>query len=484
MNERKRIFILILIMVTVGVVAMGITVSILYKVALKDNRDRLIETAQSQARLIESVAAFDVEYSSDYPGGSYAATLSQIIDAHNNYEGYSKTGEFTLARLEGDKMVFLLNHAVHQHTDKEHLKHLKPVPFDSKLAEPMRRALSGKSGSLVGLDYKGKYVMAAHEPVAVMGLGIVAKIDLSEIRAPFIRATIIAAAVGLCIIIIGSILFLRISDPIIKRLKEYAESQEKRANELEEANRAIEETSRKFRESQAQLFQSEKMSVLGTMVAGVAHELNNPMTGILGFVKYAIKHTPGDSKVQPVLHDTMREAKRCVDIVDNLLTFSHMEKEGEEEFREEDLETIIDRVLKLLSYRIETDRVTVTLDIDADTPKVWIRPNSFQQVVLNLISNAVDALAGATKKEILIDVRPEGDHAVIKVIDTGRGIDEKDINKVFDPFYSTKAVGEGTGLGLSVCRNILEKHSAEITCASTPGVGTTFIIRIPIKKGG
>ena len=216
MNERIRMFILILIMITVSFSAVGVTIRVLYKTAFDEERERLVETAQSQARLIEAVARFDSLYSSNYPEGSVAATLSQIIDAHRYYKGFGETGEFTLARREGENIVFLLSH---RHFD---LDNPRPIRFDSVLGEPMRLALSGRSGTVIGLDYRGEKVLAAHEPVKELNLGIVAKIDLAEIRGPFVIAGLIAGGFAVLIVFGGAAFFLHISNPIISRLEEQA----------------------------------------------------------------------------------------------------------------------------------------------------------------------------------------------------------------------------------------------------------------------
>ncbi len=214
MPERKRVLSLILIMATASLIVAAITISMLYRTAFEEEQARLVETAQSQARLIEAVTRFDAIHSRDYPEGPEEATLSQIIDAHKHYKGFGRTGEFTLARREGEDIVFLLSH---RHYD---LENPKPVPFDSEIAEPMRRALSGLSGTVVGLDYRGKVVLAAHEPVGELNFGIVAKIDLAEIRAPFVRAGLIAGGFAILVVLAGVFLFLRISNPMIKRLEE------------------------------------------------------------------------------------------------------------------------------------------------------------------------------------------------------------------------------------------------------------------------
>ena len=139
MHVNKRIFLLISIMVLTCIIVTAVSVIILYRTAFIQEKFRLTEIAQSQARLIEAIARFDSIYSNDYPDGSTSATLSQIIDAHKNYKGFGETGEFTLARKDiGENIVFLLSH---RHYD---LNNPKPVPFHSQLAEPMRLALSGQ----------------------------------------------------------------------------------------------------------------------------------------------------------------------------------------------------------------------------------------------------------------------------------------------------------------------------------------------------
>ncbi len=217
MRERNRVFLLIIIMIFISLIVVGIASYMLYSTAFDDEKTRLVETAQSQARLIEAVARFDSVYGRDYPEGAERATLSQIADAHANYKGFGHTGEFTLARRAEGEIVFLLKH---RHYD---LDYPKPVPFESELAEPMRLALSGMSGTVIGLDYRGEKVLAAYEPVGELNLGIVAKIDLAEIRAPFVRAGLIALGSTILAALFGAVLFFRITNPMIKHLAESEE---------------------------------------------------------------------------------------------------------------------------------------------------------------------------------------------------------------------------------------------------------------------
>jgi PAS domain S-box-containing protein len=212
LSDRKRLLMLIVLMATVAVTAAGIAMAVLYQAAFEVQRGRLVAVVQNQARLIESIARFN---SANTPGGlaDIEVILRPVAEAHEKFTGFGETGEFTLARSEGDKMVFLLSHRHHDRNKPQ------PVPFESTLSEPMRRALKGESGTFVGLDYRGETVLAAYEPVAVLDLGIVAKIDLAEVRAPFIKGGLVSGAGALILIFFGVVLFRRISSPIVANLE-------------------------------------------------------------------------------------------------------------------------------------------------------------------------------------------------------------------------------------------------------------------------
>jgi len=226
LNPRKRIILLISIMSILVATTTVLSISILYRTAIREETTRLAETAKSQARLIEAVARFDKKYSTDYPSGAKQATLSQIKEAHSEYEGFGITGEFTLAEKKDDQIVFLLSH---RHYD---LDNPKPVQWDSDIAEPMRAALSGKSGIIVGRDYRGVTVIAAHEPVADLNLGIVAKIDMSEVRTPFLRAAFITGIFASILILIGVSVFFKLTNPILIKLNKTTERLQKALKEV------------------------------------------------------------------------------------------------------------------------------------------------------------------------------------------------------------------------------------------------------------
>ena len=220
MNIKNRTHILIFILFVIVFIVEGLTLFILYTTALDQQRDQLTATARSQARLMESVARFDAEFSlKDHAGGSTEATLSQIREANKNLIGFGKTGEFLLGKLENNNnMRFLL--PTRFKTKVDSIGHDQRLVIGGSYAEPMQLALAGKSGTVVARDYRGEMVLAAYEPVAVLNYGVIAKIDLNEIREPFIRVGLVSALVAMLLIAIGAFLFLRISNPMIKHLKD------------------------------------------------------------------------------------------------------------------------------------------------------------------------------------------------------------------------------------------------------------------------
>jgi len=214
MRPRTRVFFLIAIMVAIVFIVEAATMIILYTAALHEERSRLKETARSQARLMEAIARFDLSSHGVASYNSLADALKLIVEAHAHYQSFSQSGEFTLAKRQGDSIVFLLT--------QSHAADTEPttIPFQSNQAQPMRLALLGRSGTMIGLDYRGVKVMAAYEPVSILDLGIVAKIDMAEIRAPFIRAGLISAVLAVLAIIAGAFLFIGVTEPLIKNLEQ------------------------------------------------------------------------------------------------------------------------------------------------------------------------------------------------------------------------------------------------------------------------
>ena len=238
---------------------------------------------------------------------------------------------------------------------------------------------------------------------------------------------------------------------------------------------------KRFKDAQSHIIEVEKLGALGTLTAGIAHELNNPLMGMINYSQYCLKHVPESNKAFSVLGDMVRETKRCIDIVKNLLTFSRMEEASEENLEKIHCSIIIDRVMNLLKYRIEKENISIKRSGEDDLPEIFAKTSNLQQVFLNLIGNALDALSGEKDKVMQIRAFNETDTIRFEITDNGCGIIKEQLAKIFDPFFTTKPVGKGTGLGLSVCRGIVEAHNGKISCDSKPGQGTTFRVVLPIR---
>lgn len=246
-EEKRRLLLLSIILVIISMVATGAAVFLLYQASFAERLESLIVTAQSQARLIEVVARHDRENSQwivdevpDYD--PVEASLQQVIAAHETFKGFGETGEFTLAQKVNDQIIFRFRH----HADS--VTKPAPVSFRSTWAEPMRRALNGRSGSMVGLDYRGKKVLAAYEPVKGMNLGIVTKIDISEVRQPFIRATLIAFSLTFVLIMAGVVLLRRTVTPLFNSLHATTEDLAVEMEQHKQALAALRESEARFRQ--------------------------------------------------------------------------------------------------------------------------------------------------------------------------------------------------------------------------------------------
>ncbi len=252
--------------------------------------------------------------------------------------------------------------------------------------------------------------------------------------------------------------------------------------ELERTNQMLEqkvlERSRELEEAQSQLVQAEKMSVVGQLVSGVAHELNNPLAGVLGYSQLLLRmEVPGE--VRQGLEKIESEADRCKRIVQNLLIFARRNKP---QTRPVDLNAVVESVLELKEYQFRVDNVRVVKDLDPRLPRTMADSGQFQQVVMNIVHNAQQAMS-ENRGEAVLTVRTLGAQNLIRleIGDNGPGIPAHHLSRIFDPVFTTKEVGQGTGLGLSICYGIVQEHHGRIWAESRPGEGTTFHVEIPVR---
>jgi two-component system NtrC family sensor kinase len=226
-----------------------------------------------------------------------------------------------------------------------------------------------------------------------------------------------------------------------------------------------------------QLLQTEKLTSLGLLAAGVAHEVNTPLAVISNYIQMLAKQLPGDDSRQKIIDKIVKQTFRASEIMNNLLNFS---RTGAAEFAEVNLNDLLEETLSLVAHPFRTSRVTVLKTLGIDLPPVLGSANRLQQVFLNLFMNARDAMPNGGMVEIRTGA--QNGSVEVEVTDTGLGIPRDILNRIFDPFFTTKSIGRGTGLGLSVSYGIVKEHNGTIDVRSTPGKGTSFRLEFPAVK--
>jgi signal transduction histidine kinase len=263
-----------------------------------------------------------------------------------------------------------------------------------------------------------------------------------------------------------------------------------------------------LRTIQSQLIHQEKMASLGRMVAGIAHELNNPVNFVHGNLPYlreyfedlkkiieTTKSLPEEHRQEAdaikkkvkydflvtdldhIIADLAEGAERIRQIIRNLRSFSRLD---EAELKEASIQEGIESTIKILNQYYGRDKIPVETSF-AEMPPVVCYPGKLNQVWMNLLSNAAQAVSDRPTPKVSVKTELEGDWVTVSISDNGTGIKPADQSKIFEPFYTTKPVGQGTGLGLSICHSIIERHGGSIWFETMPDQGTTFKVKIPLK---
>ncbi|MFH1372552.1 MAG: ATP-binding protein [bacterium] len=275
------------------------------------------------------------------------------------------------------------------------------------------------------------------------------------------------------------------------------ESLRQSRDEIERYNRTLEERiearTQELEQAQAQLIQSEKMGAIGQLAAGVAHELNNPLGGILGYAQFALEKmhknisdkssSPEMDKYVRYLRDIETQARRCKSIVQNLLRFSRASHGTK--FEKIDVNKIVEDTVTFVEHQLHMHQIAIQVALDPNLPTIQGDAGQLQQVFTNLIINAMHASTPESEIKIISRFSPAvgefGGAVELWFVDQGTGIAPEYIKKIFEPFFTTKDVGRGTGLGLSVSYGIVRSHGGEIRVDSTPGEGTTFAVILPVQ---
>jgi PAS domain S-box-containing protein len=233
-----------------------------------------------------------------------------------------------------------------------------------------------------------------------------------------------------------------------------------------------------------QLLQTEKMSSIGLLAAGVAHEINNPLTSIAGYTEALLRRFRTDPELTEdprleifpkYLDVIIRESYRCKSIIDCLLSFS---RKSEGSVENVNINAILQEVLELVRLKARYEKIEIQSDLQPDLQSIKGDPIGLRQVFMNLLINAHQSITGAGKVSIV--TRADENEVTIQVRDSGCGIDKQHLEHIWDPFFTTKSVGEGLGLGLAVTYNIVKKHGGDIKVESHKGEGSVFTVRLPI----
>jgi two-component system NtrC family sensor kinase len=225
------------------------------------------------------------------------------------------------------------------------------------------------------------------------------------------------------------------------------------------------------------IMESERLAVVGQLAADVAHELNNPMQGIVTYSHLLLEKLPADDPRRVSVEKIVTQASRCTTIVRALLDFSRPKKPAKELAN---LCAIIEECFSLVEDRALFHNIEVVRDYAECIPKAVVDPAQMQQVFMNLIMNAAEAMGGTGRLKVITHFEAARDAIQITFRDTGHGIGEDDLGRIFDPFFTTKEIGHGTGLGLAISFGIVKEHGGTITVESQVGVGTAFTVELPL----
>jgi signal transduction histidine kinase len=266
---------------------------------------------------------------------------------------------------------------------------------------------------------------------------------------------------------------IHIEPPSKDEIGDLAHSFNHMASELKTREKALQE-------AQTQLIQSEKMAAFGQLGAGIAHEVKNPLAGILGYAQLSLRKLEEGNQIYNNLKVIEKETKRCKNIIDNLLKFARQEKVVH---MPTDINGVVEDAAAIVDHQLGIHKVKLEKKLAEGLPTIIGNSNQIQQVLMNLMINAQQAMEGEPGVVTVETLIADREHVQIRVSDNGPGMPKEIQTKIFEPFFTTKIAGKGTGLGLSVSYGIIKDHGGDISVESEPGEGTLFIISLPIGTG-
>jgi two-component system NtrC family sensor kinase len=274
-----------------------------------------------------------------------------------------------------------------------------------------------------------------------------------------------------------------LADSFNKMTSELSEAHQQLTGWNKELETRVEQKTQELNRAHDHVLHVEKMASIGKLAAVVAHEINNPLAGILTYAKLLKKWWTGDpgkhrEDVLNSLELIESESRRCGDIVKNLLTFARATPMN---FEATDLAQIVDRCVLLVGHRLQLGNIQVQIDLENALPPVYCDPAQMEQVLLALIMNAIDAMPAGGNLSLSARRLPDEAHVQLQVKDDGLGIPPEALPQLFEPFFTTKEGGHSVGLGLAISHSIIERHQGRIEVASEPNRGTVFTITLPVR---
>lgn len=495
MNETRRLTTLVGLMAVMAVGLAIVSTYMFYTAYFEQQRQRLAELASSQAQLIETIARDAQAIDETEPKlGVREKAFKLVTEANKRFEGIGDTGEFVLAYLDGESMHWLSR----PHFADRDLP--APVAYpEATIAAPLREAFEGKSGAVIGSDHRDVEVLAAYEPVSVLSLGIVAKMDMAEIRTPFIQAGALFSALGLLSVLLTSFGVFKVGQANIKRLKnlvsELTTSYETQELLVEERTAELksELTMRELIEQsllRAKREADAASRAKSEFLANMSHELRTPLNSIIGFsevLKMEMFGVLGNDKYKAYAEDINRSGSHLLELINEILDVSKIEAGAlsldEHAF---DLRQTVEDCTGMVMEHARQGDIEITCDYSDQIPSLIADPLRVKQMVLNLLTNSVKFTPRGGSVHVAVHAHSDAGME-IEVADTGIGIAPEDQDQVLQPFGqatrdASVATQEGTGLGLPMVKMLIELHGGSLKLTSAKGLGTQVLLRFPKER--
>ncbi len=438
----------------IAFICMGISLTMFYRTIMHQQEVRLTEEVKEDVKLLEIIGRLN--------NWDDQKTLEEYDKYVGKYHRIGETGEFTLATPVGNNIRYLFKA---QSIDPN-------AQAAAPISEPMRKALQGRSGTIIGKDYRGKEVLAAYNFIPKLNWGIVAKIDTSEIRSPLLKSIAMLVATMLILIIGGSVLIVRLGRPLIQKLEAEINERKLIEQELCMSKEAAEAANRAKSE----------------FLANMSHEIRTPMTAILGFADILLENSANEEAFQAA-QIIKSNGQHLLEIINIILDLSRIEA-GKQDVKISSCSPrqIAADVVSWLKVPADAKGLQLTLEVQGEIPEtIKSDPIRLRQILLNLVGNAVKFTVTGSVRIVMRMEQQSNEEAKLRfdIIDTGIGIQEKLQMVLFQPFSQVDSSARrrfgGTGLGLAISKRLAGILGGDIEVTSIMGKGSTFSLTIAAR---